>query len=535
MFSSSRKVLNIKGLSVQYPNCNDPVLHDLDLEIREGERLALIGSSGCGKSTVAKVVLQLLPKGSVCQGKIFLQDRDLLRMNNDEIRQVRGERVGLVFQDPMTRLNPLMTAGNHIVDMLLAHNVSKENIFLRERAEELLVRVGISPKRFDSYPHQLSGGMRQRLAIALAISLNPTLIIADEPTTSLDVLIADQIMRELSNLCNDLGSALLLISHDLSLSSKWCNRIAILDQGKIVEHGLSNELLTEPKSDCGRSFVEAVERRKTFDLPKLKDKTILFEVNNLRCWHEIGRLPWNSQWIKAIDNVSFSISNSETLGVVGISGCGKSTLCRALMGLLPIRGGEIKLLGKDLRKLFFHEKKKILKSLQMVFQDPFACLNPQMTVGESISDPLLIHKMMSKSKAREKTRDLLREVGLIPPENFQNRFPHELSGGQQQRVAIARALALNPKVLICDESVSMLDAKIQSDILSLLGELQKDLGLGILFITHDLVIASAFCHRVIVLDKGRIIEEGNPKKMLSKPKSNLVKKLVDISTWNKIS
>ncbi len=526
MPTSSGDLLEIQELNMRYPNSAGWTLDGLNLKMNPGQRLALIGTSGCGKSTVARVILQLIPPGCLIEGGLLLTGKDPRRLNQSKLQGLRGTKVGLVFQDPMTRLNPLMTAGGHLLDTLQAHLPETTSTWRRRRAEELLERVGINPARFSAFPHEFSGGMRQRLAIALAIALEPPLVIADEPTTSLDVAVADQVMAELSSLCVDLGSALLLITHDLAMASRWCEEVAILDQGRIVEKGSSKKLLQRPKSLIGRRFVSAALAKEAGRSISEPFHEVVLEVSRLRCWHAISGWPWQSNWIKAVDEVSFCIHAGETLGVVGSSGCGKSTLCRALMGLTSVRGGEVKLCGQNIFLMSRKELRKARQSLQMVFQDPFASLNPKMRIGEAIADPLLIHNVCSSAQARDKARELLEQVGLIAPEDFENRLPSELSGGQQQRVAIARALALNPKVLICDESLSMLDVEVQSDVLALLRSLQKQLGLAILFITHDLSLATGLCHRVIVLDQGRIVEEGSGKKILSSPQAALTRKLV---------
>ncbi len=528
MPSSVRDVLEMKGLFMRYPNSMNWTLEGFSLQIAPGESSALVGPSGCGKSTVAKVALQLLPSGSFCKGDLLLAGRDPRKISNSALRQLRGEAVGLIFQDPMTRLNPLMTIGDHLVDTLKAHRPRENSFWIRKKAKALLERVGINSARFSAYPHEFSGGMRQRLVIALAIALDPPLVIADEPTTSLDVVTADQVMAELRSLCEELGSALLLISHDLALATRWCDRINIMDQGRIVEDSISKEFLVQPQSSIGKRIVHAAKAREEKRTTVNLYDDLVLEVHRLRCWHSLSSVPWKATWLKAVDEVSFELHLSETLGIVGLSGCGKSTLCRALMGLTPVRGGEVKLQGQNLMNLKGSSLRRARKSIQMVFQDPFASLNPKMTVSEAISDPLLVHDLATRSEALERTRELLQQVGLTPPEDFQNRLPHELSGGQQQRVAIARALALKPKVLLCDESVSMLDVEIQAEVLTLLHLLQKRLGIAILFITHDLSVATGFCHRVIVLDQGRIVEEGPGKQLFDSPQASITRKLVDV-------
>ena len=521
--SAPREVLRLQGLKVRYPGSPTNVLDGLDLRLNQGETLALVGPSGCGKSTVARAVLQLLPPGSLCEGRLELTGEDPRRLSASSLRQLRGQAAGLVFQDPMTRLNPLMTVGEHLRDTLEAHRCQHS----LERAQGLLKRVGINPARYGSYPHEFSGGMRQRLAIALALALNPPLVIADEPTTSLDVAVTAQVMAELSDLCAEAGSALLLISHDLAMAGRWCQRIAVLADGRLVEEGPSHQLLTAPVSDVGRRLVRAARQREGGHRQAAATSPLLLEVQELRSWHPLPSPPWSQRWLKAVDGISFQLHEGETLGVVGASGCGKSSLCRALMGLVPVRGGQVRLQGQDLRQLRGANLARARRGLQMVFQDPLACLNPQMAVGEAIADPLLIHGLARPAEARQEARRQLAAVGLTPPEDFERRLPRQLSGGQQQRVAIARALILRPRVLLCDESVSMLDAEVQAEVLGLLGQLQRQLGLGMVFITHDLSVASGFCHRVIVLEGGRIVEEGPGAELLAHPHAAITRTLVE--------
>jgi peptide/nickel transport system ATP-binding protein len=386
--------------------------------------------------------------------------------------------------------------------------------------------VGISPTRYGSYPHEFSGGMRQRLAIALAMALEPDLVIADEPTTSLDVAVAGQVMAELRELCEEAGSALLLISHDLAMAGRWCDQIAVLDQGKRVEQASAQQLLTVPQSALAQRLVAKAREREGAQSQAPPAAPVLLEIEALRCWHALPSLPWQQRWLPAVDGVSLRLQRGETIGLVGASGCGKSTLCRALMGLTPVRGGSVRLEGQDLRRLHGAALRQKRRRIQMVFQDPLACLNPQMTVGDAIADPLLIHGLANRRQAREQARKWLGAVGLEPPEAFEQRLPRQLSGGQQQRVAIARALILKPQVLLCDESVSMLDAEVQADVLALLRNLQQELGLGMLFVTHDLAVASGFCHRVIVLEGGKIVEEGPGSELLRHPQAGITKTLV---------
>ena len=520
-------VLRIRDLQVRYPQAPRSTLDGLSLDLHAGERLALVGPSGCGKSTVARAVLQLLPPGSSCAGTLELTGTDPRRLRRGALRRLRGEAVGLVFQDPMTRLNPLLTIGEHLRDTLAAHRPAWARGQVRRKAAALLDRVGIAADRYRSYPHEFSGGMRQRVAIALAMALDPPLVIADEPTTSLDVAVAGQVMGELAELCEEAGSALLLISHDLAMAGRWCDRIAVLDEGRLVEEAPSLQLLTRPASPLARRLVAAAREREGAGRGVPPAGTVLLELEDLRSWHPLPSPPWRQRWLKAVDGVSLRLHEQETIGVVGASGCGKSSLCRALMGLAPVRGGRVRLQGSDLRRLRGRELRRARRRIQMVFQDPLACLNPQMAVGEAVADPLLIHGLAGRGEARERARRSLAAVGLEPPEEFERRLPRQLSGGQQQRVAIARALILEPKVLLCDESVSMLDAEVQAEVLDLLRQLQRRLGLGMLFVTHDLAVASGFCHRVIVLEQGRIVEEGPGAELLSHPQAAITRTLVE--------
>jgi len=515
----SAPVLQLEDLVVAYPGSADPTLDGLTLSLQRGERLALVGPSGCGKSTVARAVLGLLPEGSRSQGRLELLGSDPRRLRRGALNRLRGEAVGLVFQDPMTRLNPLISIGDHLRDTLSAHGAQAA------RAEELLQRVGIGPERMASYPHQFSGGMRQRVAIALAMALQPPLVIADEPTTSLDVAVAGQVMAELTALCQEAGSALLLITHDLAMAGRWCQRMAVMQDGRLLEEASASQVLLQPQQPLTQRLVAAARQREGGATPQAPATPVVLELHQLRCWHRLGGWPWQPQWLRSVDGISLRLHAGETLGIVGPSGCGKSTLCRALMGLNPVRGGEVMLQGRDLRRLQGQELRQARQRLQMVFQDPLACLNPAMTVIDAVADPLLIHGLASPGQAREQARTVLASVGLDA--SLAQRLPRQLSGGQQQRVAIARALVLQPAVLLCDESVSMLDAEVQAEVLQLLRQLQQQLGVAILFVTHDLGVASGFCHRVVVLDQGRIVEEGPGDVMLQAPAAAITRELVE--------
>ena len=521
-------LLQLDKLTVRYPQQHRPALRDVSLTLASGDRLALVGPSGCGKSTLARAVLGMLPRGSTGDGVLQVAGRDPRTLDPQHLRQHRGATVGLVFQDPMTRLNPLLTTGDHLLDLLAAHRPRWPRRRYRETAQALLEQVDMPGRCLDQYPHQLSGGMRQRLGIALTMALEPALVIADEPTTSLDVVVAAQVMTALSNLCKRQGAALLLITHDLALAGSWCLRMAVLWEGQLVETGTVQQLLATPRTPLTRALVAAARLKEGQASPGHDATRPLLQVTGLRCWHPLpSPWPWRSRWLRAVDGIDLTLEAGETVGVVGASGCGKSTLCHALAGLLPLRDGQVVLNGQTvLQRRGGRRHRQLRRSLQMVFQDPLACLNPAMTVEQALLDPLLIHGLASRRGGREKVGEALAAVALTPPEDFLDRLPRQLSGGQQQRLAIARALILEPSVLLCDEPLAMLDAVTQKDMLELLQELQHRLGLGIVFVTHDLGVAASFCHRVLVLDGGHVVEEGPGDALLAHPRARATRQLV---------
>lgn len=520
-------LLHLDKLTIRYPQQRQPALRDVSLTLESGDRLALVGPSGCGKSTLARAIMGLLPQGSTGDGVLQVAGRDPRNLRLQHLRQHRGATVGLVFQDPMTRLNPLLTTWDHLLDLLAAHRPHWSRRRYRETAHTLLEQVGMPGRCLGQYPHQLSGGMRQRLGIALTMGLEPALVIADEPTTSLDVVVAAQVMTALSNLCKQQGTALLLITHDLALAGSWCLRMAVLFEGRLVETGPVQQLLATPQTPLTRALVAAARLKEGQASPRHNSTRPLLQVTGLRCWHALPcPWPWRSRWLRAVDGIDLNLEAGETIGIVGASGCGKSTLCHGLAGLLPLRGGQVILNGQAvLQRRGGQRHRQLRRCLQMVFQDPLACLNPAMTVAEALLDPLLIHGLASRRCGRERVLEALAAVALTPPEDFLDRLPRQLSGGQQQRLAIARALILKPSVLLCDEPLAMLDAVTQKDMLELLQGLQHRLGLGMIFVTHDLGIAASFCHRVLVLDRGHVVEEGPGDVLLTHPRTRAARQL----------
>ncbi len=497
-------LLAIESFSVTYPAQAQRAVEGVSLSLFPGEKLGLVGESGCGKSTLGRAALRLLPNQTTLDGKVWFNGESVLDFTPRRLRKFRGEAIALIFQDPMTRLDPLMTIGDHCVETLRAHHPHLSHKAARDRALAVLEKVNIPAHRWGQYPHEFSGGMRQRVAIALAMMLEPKLIVADEPTTSLDVTVSAQILDELTRLCDQLGTALLLISHDLSLVAEYCDRVAVMYQGHLVEAGSSKEVLGNPQNDYTQSLVAAaLALQQAEGLPykatpvepilRLQDVTQHYTLEA----SPLARLLGGEQnrVIKAVDGVSIDIYPGEVVGLVGESGCGKSTLSRTILQLVPPTSGTVKFCGTDLTALSRREMQRQRRQIQMVFQDPHACLNPMMNVGKSIADPLLIHGLATVADAHKQAHEMLARVSLIPTQDYFDRYPGDLSGGQQQRVAIARALITKPKLLICDEPVSMLDASVQTQVLDLMLALKEEFDLTYLFITHDLWVARFMCDR----------------------------------------
>lgn len=548
----SEALFCIENLRVAYPHRGGEEPHwavdYVSFVLKAGTKMGLVGESGCGKSTLGRAAMRLLPSGSKIEGRVIFKGQSVFDMSPEDLRKFRGEAVGLVFQDPMTRLDPLMTIGNHCLETLLSHfpNLSRKEA--KKIAIETLEKVNIPASRWNQYPHEFSGGMRQRVAIALALLLKPKLIVADEPTTSLDVTVSAQILQELTRLCSEENMALLLISHDLALVAEYSDSIGVMHKGKIVEMGPSRDVFGQPQHEYTRSLLEAALHVQTVDDSKSQPQIFSVEANRnedakssqnpiLRIseLHQhfsiepnlIERLfKGNGQTIRAVDGINLELYPGEILGLVGESGCGKSTLSRTILQLIQPTAGKVEFLGKDLTSLSRRDVRSQRRQMQMVFQDPHACLNPTMTVGQNIADPLLIHKLAEKSKVKDEVISMLEKVGLNPPSVYYERYPSDLSGGQQQRVAIARALITRPKLLICDEPVSMLDASVQSQVLDLMLELKDEFDLTYLFITHDLWLARFLCDRIAVMNGGKIVELGPTKEIFADPQHEYTKTLL---------
>jgi peptide/nickel transport system ATP-binding protein len=507
-------LLQLNHLHIAYPNATDWVVEDINITIEPGEKLGLVGESGSGKSTIGKSILQMLPQGSSIQGELLFEGQDLSRLSGDRLRQFRGEAVALVFQDPMTRLNPLLTIGDHCIETLQAHDPRIKRLQARNRAEEVLQAVKIPADRWGQYPHEFSGGMRQRVAIALALILNPKLIIADEPTTSLDVTVAAEILKELKRLCTERNMGLILISHDLAMISETCDRIAVLSEGKLVEINTTDAIVNHPQHPYTQTLLNSalyLQSGNATITEKEQNSPPILSLINLKQHYQRNSNPITQLFsrkdltIRAVDGIDLELYKGETLGLVGESGCGKSTLSKTILQLIKPTSGTVTFLGNNLARLNARQMQQQRRDIQMIFQDPSACLNPRMTIGESIADPLFIHKMATPAEAKTQVEALLHRVGL-EPKTYLDRYPSQLSGGQQQRVAIARALITRPKLIICDEPVSMLDATVRTQVLDLMQDLKEEFELTYLFITHDLWVAKFFCDRIAVMYQGKIIE-----------------------------
>ncbi len=544
------RLLKIENLRVAYPEKGGKfnwAVNNVSLTLQPGEKLGLVGESGCGKSTLGRAAMRLLPKSVQVEGSVTFGEKSVFGMNPSQLRKFRGEAVALVFQDPMTRLDPLMTIGEHCVETIIAHQPHLSKSQAEKKSIETLETVNIPASRWSQYPHEFSGGMRQRVAIALALLLDPKLIVADEPTTSLDVTIASQILQELTRLCQERQTSLLLISHDLAMVGEYCDSIAVMYGGEIVEKGEIKQILHHPQHEYTKSLFEAalhiqvvesnspqIQPKKYEEIRVAKTVKPILQIKDLVKHYTLESnfieqlfFSGKSQLIKAVDGVNLNLFSGEILGLVGESGCGKSTLSRTILQLIKSTSGSVEFQGRDLTTLSHSALQPYRREMQMIFQDPLACLNPMMTVNQIIADPLFIHNLASVEEAKIQVEEMLKKVGLTPVAEYGTRYPSELSGGQQQRVAIARALITNPKLVICDEPVSMLDATIQTQVLDLMLELKKELNLTYLFITHDLWVARFICDRIAVMNSGKIVEEGKTEEIFNSPQHSYTQTLLN--------
>ncbi len=528
----SKTLLEIKDLSVAFavPGGGRKLVVDrISFTVRPRETMALVGESGSGKSVTALSVMRLLPYPAAFHpgaGEINFAGQNLLTLDEAAMLKIRGGRIGMVFQEPMTALNPLHTIVRQISESLKLHGGIERKEELRARSLELLEMVGISDaaRRLDAFPHQLSGGQRQRVMIAMALANRPDLLIADEPTTALDVTVQAQVLELLDDLKERLGMAMLFITHDFGIVRRHADRVAVMTDGHIVESGDRREIFSAPRHPYTLKLLAA---EPTGSPPPLPDPgaPALLRADDLRVWFPIkkGFLQRVVDHVKAVDGVSLEIRPGESLGVVGESGSGKSTLGFSLLRLLPARG-RIVFAGADLVSLSGRDLRSLRRFLQVVFQDPFASLSPRLTIGQIVGEGLDLHQIGTPAERRAKVAAALAEVGLDA--GLVNRYPHEFSGGQRQRIAIARALVMQPKLIVLDEPTSSLDRSVQAQVIELLRDLQARHRLSYLFISHDLKVVKAMCHRVLVMYRGKIVETGPAEQLFTRPSHPYTKTLL---------
>ncbi len=572
-------ILEVKNLSVAFVQSNKTsrVIHGISFNIGAGETVAVVGESGSGKSVTSLSIMRLLQEPPAhISGDIFFHSekkiKNIIQLNDKQMCALRGKDIAMIFQEPMSSLNPVLTCGFQLVEALQVHHKKMNKLDAKKRTLELFERVKLpDPERaFKSYPHQLSGGQIQRVMIAMAISCQPKLLIADEPTTALDVTVQKSILELLNDLKKEFGMSILFITHDLGVVKEIADRVIVMYKGKIVEENTAANIFSNPQHPytkgllaCKPKMNERPERLRTvsdyMEVQTLNDELIfkeknialldykivsnletaqrlstleaqkpLFEIRNLCIDYPSKKNFWGSPtaFMHAVNNVSFDIYPGETLGLVGESGCGKTSLGRSLINLTPATLGSVKYNDEELTTASAERWRTLRRDIQIVFQDPFASLNPRITIGNAISEPLEVHKVLSNTKQRrEKVMQLLETVGLLP-EHF-NRYPHEFSGGQRQRICIARALALNPKFIIFDESVSALDVSIQAQVLNLLTDLRKQFNFTSIFISHDLSVVKFISDRIMVMQRGKIIETQAADALYTNPKENYTRQLIE--------
>ncbi len=555
-------ILEVRDLTVAFDGRT--VVEGVNYSLRRGETLGIVGESGSGKSVSSLALMGLLPRHASVKGEALLRTEsgerrvesggmDLLKLDEEGFREVRGQRIAMIFQEPMTSLNPVQKCGEQVMEMMRTENG-------RERVIELFREVLLPrpEKIFDSYPHEISGGQKQRVMIAMALANNPDIIIADEPTTALDVTVQKTILELLRSLQEKYGTSIIFISHDLGVIGQVADRVMVMYRGKVVEQGSASEILHHPQEPYTQGLLACrppLDRRprrlptveeflgNTGDIEKLESlenleslediesKALpLISVQDLTVTYTLKKslLGKPLQTLKGVDGVSFDIMEGETLGLVGESGCGKSTLGRALLRLIDHSSGSISYRGQSLDTLGAKEMRALRPKLQIIFQDPYSSLNPRLTIGDAIGEPLRVHRgerLKAKGGTEDAVVELMEQVGLRA--DWYNRYPHELSGGQRQRVCIARALALQPELVVCDESVSALDVSVQAQVLNLLNDLKERYHYTYLFITHDLSVVKFLSDRIMVMRQGRIVEQGTPDELFAHPQTEYTRTLIN--------
>lgn len=569
-------MLNVKDLAIEFYNREEKTwseaVHQVSFTLEKGKVLGIVGESGSGKSVTSFSIMRLHDSQNThINGEINFDDVSLLNLPDQAIRSFRGNKISMIFQEPMTSLNPVFTCGFQVQEAIMLHQ-QVDKAAAKEQTIALFKEVQLPrPENiFDSYPHQLSGGQKQRVMIAMALSCNPELLIADEPTTALDVTVQKTILDLLLRLKNERNMGLIFISHDLAVISEIADELLVMYKGNIVEQGPAKQLFEKPQHPYTKGLLACrpAPQRRLKKLPVVADflhedqqesvkhlldvnsytqaeiearrhelytQKPLLQVKNLCTWYPVkkGLFGKTTTYVKAVDDITFDVFPGETLGLVGESGCGKTTLGRSILRLVEPTSGELIFNGTDLTKLGKNELRRMRKDIQLIFQDPYSSLNPKVTVGNAILEPLQVHGVFANDKERKAhVLSLLEKVDL-KPEHF-DRYPHEFSGGQRQRIVIARALALQPKFIICDESVSALDVSVQAQVLNLLRELQQEFGLTYIFISHDLAVVKHISDRMIVMNKGKVEEEGFPERIYHHPQAAYTKKLIAAIPGNQL-
>ncbi|WCF05991.1 ABC transporter ATP-binding protein [Paenibacillus thiaminolyticus] len=528
-------ILQVNNLSVTFLTRDKEIqaVRDVSFELKQGETLGIVGESGSGKSVTARSIMRLLPSSVsyMREGEVIFLGKNVENYTDKEMESIRGRDMGMIFQDPMTSLNPTMTIGRQIEEGLIKHQ-KLSAAAAKKQAIEMLKLVGIrnSERRYHQYPHEFSGGMRQRVMIAIALACRPALLIADEPTTALDVTIQAQILNVMKHMQQQLGTSIILITHDLGVVAGLCDRVVVMKDGAVVETGTTEEIFARPQHPYTRKLLGALPRLNEKKKPKpapifvkkdADDACHLLEVRSLKQYFDLGK----GNIIKAVNDISFHIREGETLGVVGESGCGKSTTGRSILRLHEPTGGDILYQGMAVNRMSAKEMKTMRRYMQMIFQDPYASLNPRFKIVDIIGEALDVHRLAgSKQERKKRVEELLDMVGLDPA--YAARYPHEFSGGQRQRIGIARALAVEPKFIVCDEPLSALDVSIQAQIVKLMEELQQRFGLTYLFIAHDLSMVKHISDRVAVMYRGKIVELADSEELYANPQHPYTKSLL---------
>lgn len=525
--SSNTAILQVENLSVALPEGLDRTyaVENVSLTVKRREIACVVGESGSGKSVTASVVMGLLPDAlRIVEGRISLEGEDITNASESRMNSLRGNRMAMIFQEPLTALNPVMRLGDQIAEVLQLHKPTMKKAEIRKRVIELIADVHLpNPEEiYDRYPHQISGGQRQRVTIAMALAMEPALIIADEPTTALDVTTQAQILRLFRELLTKHDSGILMITHDFGVVADVADHVTVMKQGKSVESGAPDQILGNPQHPYTRELIAAVPRFRYLPAPEESPAPVL-QVKDLRLTYRKQGWLRAKQELKALDGVSMSIAKGETLGIVGESGSGKSTLAKAVLGFEKPESGSMFFDGADMLAMNAASLKQIRHRIQMIFQDPYSSLNPRRRIGQSLIEGPVRHGKTVED-ARKRASELLALVGLQP--SSLDRFPHEFSGGQRQRICIARALALEPEIIVADEAVSALDVTVQAQVLELFQSLQRELGFSMLFITHDLRVASNICNHIAVMSKGQIVETGTAKQVFEAPRHVYTRQLL---------